>query len=301
MKIRAMEEREWDVVAKLIHRSTNAWYEKNLGKKIFGGGWKDCRVFPEVYETLDPGCCLVAESARGKIAGSCFVHPRETHVSLGIMNVSPEFAGEGVARRLLNEVIRQAGERPVRLVSSAMNLDSYSLYTKAGFAPYEVFQDMWFPEGLPENAPAPADGIRDALAADVGEIVGFEEQWVGIRRSGDFGMFIRNTAGIWATSVSVGGDGRINGFLSSIDHAGSRMLGPGVARDDDVALELILAEMRRERAGSPVFLVPARCWRLVNRLYRLGARNCELHFGQARGRVPRPRGVMMPTFMPESA
>lgn len=296
-----MQEGERDVVAKLIHRSTNSWYEKNLGKKIFGGGWKDCRVFPEVYEALDPGCCLVAENGRGKIAGSCFYHPRETHFSLGIMNASPEFAGEGVARRLLVEVIRRAGDLPVRLVSSAMNLDSYSLYTRAGFAPYEVFQDMVFPDGPPERGEASGAGIRDALLGDLAEIVELEEKLVGIRRPGDFEMFIRNEAGIWSSSVNVGEDGRINGFLASVDHPGSRLLGPGVAVDEDVALDLILAELRRERGGQPVFLVPARRYRLVSRLYRLGARNCELHFGQARGSVARPRGVMLPTFMPESS
>jgi len=302
MKIRPMEEGEWDVVAKLIHRSTNAWYEKNLRKKIFTGGWRDCQIFADVYEALDPGCCLVAESGRGKISGSCFYHPRETHVSLGIMNVNPDFAGEGVARKLLHEVILKAGDRTVRLVSSAMNLDSYSLYTRAGFAPYEVFQDMWFPDGLKDNGTAVDDGsIRDAVRGDVADIVALEEKLLGISRRGDIEMFVRNTTGIWSCSVNVGEDGQVNGFLASIDHPGARLLGPGAAVDEEVALALILAEVRKERGGPPVFLVPARRWWLVSRLYRLGARNCELHFGQARGLVARPQGVMMPTFMPESA
>ena len=96
------------------------------------------RLFPETYEALDPGCTLVAEHPRtGRLMGSCFHHPRETHVSLGIMNVHPAYFGMGVARRLLRAITDDADARglPVRLVSSAFNLDSYSLYTRAGFVP----------------------------------------------------------------------------------------------------------------------------------------------------------------------
>ena len=54
----------------------------------------------------------------GRIAGSCFYHPRDSHVGLGIMNAAPEFAGRGVAKALLTEILERAGELPVRLVSS---------------------------------------------------------------------------------------------------------------------------------------------------------------------------------------
>jgi hypothetical protein len=35
-------------------------------------------------------------------------------------------------------------------------------------------------------------------------------------------------------------------------------------------------------------------------MYALGAKNCELHFGQVRGPWTAPTGVVMPTFMPET-
>ena len=122
---------EWDEVATLIFDSTNTWYSKNFSKNVFGGQPSAARVFPEVYEALDPGFCIIAEKD-GRMAGSCFVHPRETHYSLGIMNVHPKFYGQGVAGEILCEIVEMAEEetKPVRLVSSAMNLDSFSLYTK---------------------------------------------------------------------------------------------------------------------------------------------------------------------------
>ena len=85
---------DFDEVAELIFLSTNGYYEKHLGHSIFQCLPDDCRVFPEVYEDLDPGCGLVVEHPQTQmIVGSCFYHPRETHVSLGIMNVHPNYSG----------------------------------------------------------------------------------------------------------------------------------------------------------------------------------------------------------------
>ena len=112
MRIRELHSDEWMAVAELIHVSTNAWYEANLNRSIFQrDDASGCLVFPEVYEALDPGCCLVAEEEDGRLMGSCFYHPRETHVSLGIMNAHPDFAGRGVARALLS---CQGGATPCR-------------------------------------------------------------------------------------------------------------------------------------------------------------------------------------------
>src|SRR5687768_9604341 len=99
MKLRAITHDDYDAVARLICESTNRWYaQRNMGP-IFTAGPAACRVFTDVYEALDPGCCVVAvDDASGRLMGSCFYHPRETHLSLGIMNVHPDFFGHGVAR-----------------------------------------------------------------------------------------------------------------------------------------------------------------------------------------------------------
>ena len=98
---------EWQDVAELIHHSTNSWYVANGKDPIFKGPPSDALIFCKVYEDLDPGCCLVARCKNsGKIAGSCFYHPRKTHMSLGIMNVSPDFFGQGIARSLVTKLFR---------------------------------------------------------------------------------------------------------------------------------------------------------------------------------------------------
>lgn len=306
MRLRRLAPEEWDTVAELIYHSTNQWYERHLNHGIFSGPPSVARVFPEVYESMDPGHCLVMEDEdSGRLAGSCFLHPRETHFSLGIMNVHPDYYGSGVARALLNEIlgIADAAGKPVRLVSSALNLDSFSLYTRAGFVPRAAFQDMLLQvpaDGVAVSPPG-SERVRPATMDDVDAIVELEWELAHIRRASDYRHFIANAAGIWNLSVIDAPGGRgIAGFLASVNHPGSNLLGPGAMRSDADALALIVAEWNRQRGRSPVLLVPVDRPVLVQALYRLGARNCELHFCQVRGAFTPFSGVVMPTFMPET-
>ncbi|MGK0187303.1 MAG: GNAT superfamily N-acetyltransferase [Verrucomicrobiales bacterium] len=310
IKLRRLLPNEWDAIAELIHFSTNFWYEKHLNHGIFAGPTADARVFPEVYEAMDPGQCIVAvDEASGRLAGSCFVHPRETHFSLGIMNVHPDFAGNGVARMILDEIVQladaaDAAGLPVRLVSSALNLDSYSLYTRAGFVPRALFQDMVASRPMAGETPPGTDRIRPATLADVPAIADLEMELAHIRRERDYAHFVENAAGIWRLSVieSAERPKMICGFLASVNHPGSNLLGPGVMRSDADALALICAEIEhfQKLGNSPVFLVPADRPQLVQELYRRGARNCELHVCQVRGHFTPFSGIVMPTFMPET-
>lgn len=303
-EIRAMTKADWHEVGELIYLSTNYWYEANGRSRIFNCDPKEAQLFCQVYEDLDPGCCLLAIHPDSKrVMGSCFYHPRDTHVSLGIMNVHPNHFGAKVAGGLLAEIIAIAESRelPVRLVSSAMNLDSFSLYTRKQFRTIRSFQDMFVavPEtGLPGQSIA--GSVREATLEDVPAMVQLEEELTGIRRAKDYQYFIENQRGIWHTSVSVDTSGKIDGFLSSVSHVASNMIGPGCARTSDTAFHLIVAQLDRQRGRTPVFLVPTDDEKLVSALYGIGARNCELHFAQVRGETKPSHGVVMPTFMPET-
>jgi GNAT superfamily N-acetyltransferase len=303
--LRAMKADEWDEVAGLVRDSTNHWYESHARPPIFTGDPEATRLFCEVYEALDPGRCLVAVNDSGRIAGSCFYRQRETHVALGIMNVHQDFFGQGIARQLLVHITDFADSLglPTRLVSSAINLDSFSLYTRAGFVPGTAFQDMYVADisrvpGADELAGS--DLLRPATIEDAPAMADLEKELVGIRREEDHRFFIDNAQGIWHVLVSTDETGAINGFLSSVHHPGSHMLGPGVMRDESVAAALIAAQLRQYESSTPVFLVPCDAGNLVATLYSWGARNCELHFAQVRGDSQRPTGIVMPSFMPET-
>ena len=79
------------------------------------------------------------------------------------------------------------------------------------------------------------------------------------------------------------------------------MLGPGVMESDEVAVALICAQLRHHAGRAPVFLIPLDRPGLVKQMYAWGAKNLELHFGQVRGDSAPVNGVVMPTFMPETA
>ena len=293
-------------VADLVYLSTNYWYQTHGRGAIFSGGAGVAEAFFDVYEALDPGCGVVAvNKADSRLIGSCFYHPRETHISLGIMNSHPSYAGAGVARSLLKWIIdfTRSEAKPLRLVSSAMNLDSFSLYTRAGFSPRCAYQDMLLPvpEGGLDVAAAGQDQVRPAELADVPALAELEMRIWGIRRQKDYRHFIANEDGFWHLSVYQADGGQIEGFCASCGHPGCNMVGPLVAAKPDQAAALLAVELDRHRGRTPVFLVPADCAALVRTAYSWGARNCEIHFSQVLGAWQPPGGIVMPTFLPETS
>lgn len=325
--------------ASIIHRSLVTYYEKHLNQgERFGQDWRPFMIFPELYEALDPGCAVSACGPDGKLLGVCFYHPRETHVSVGIVATDPGSGGRGVARAMVAEVLRLADEPglPVRLVSSALNLDSFSLYTRLGFVPGMLFQDMQFPPGkLPSRTTGAAGRIRPATARDAAAMADLEHRLTGIRRQKDYDYFLQPSITEWRSFVSEDAEGRLLGFLFAIrSGGGTHLVGPGVMEDEETALELLAAQLHDQPDSRPVFLVPAQCAWLISRLYAEGARNVELHLAQLRpagklqaqqprpeavkalapssrttepknstapdSRPPRAGSVVIPTFLPES-
>jgi hypothetical protein len=162
-----------------------------------------------------------------------------------------------------------------------------------------------------------AERVREATADDVPAIGRLEQELVGIRREKDFQYCIENRDGFWHASVYEDQRGRLEGFMLSSAHPGCNMIGPGLARTEEQAAALVLAELDRHHGRRPVMLVPVDCGGLVRQVYAWGGRNCEMHLSQIRGgtgilpvhpppdwpaasAIGPPGGVHMPTFLPES-
>ncbi|MFI4875578.1 MAG: GNAT family N-acetyltransferase [Blastopirellula sp. JB062] len=304
-KIRTATSADAAEIASLIHHSTNLWYESHGREKIFACPPEACLLYPEAYEDLDPGCCLVAQSeVDGRLIGSCFYHPRTTHLSLGIMNVAADSGGGGIASALLDDILDYGQEHqlPVRLVSSAMNLDSFSLYNRRGFRPYAVYQDMFFrvpAAGGLSLIDLPIDRVRPATLADVESIDRLEQEIWQTSRAGDWRYMIANQRGYWHCSV-IEREGEITGAMASLGHPASQMIGPGVGRSSIEMAALIVTELNHYPGAAPVALIPSDDASLVSMMYALGGRNCELHLAQVLGPPPTIHGVAIPTFMPET-
>ncbi|HRE83500.1 MAG TPA: GNAT family N-acetyltransferase [Opitutaceae bacterium] len=305
--IESLLPRDHKAIASLLHLSLVQWYESRLRQgSRFGDSADPFGLIPEVYEELDPGEALVARDENGgQFLGVCFVHPRPTHVSVGIVATAPEAQGRGVAKALLEPIVRRAQTdgKPVRLVSSALNLDSFSLYTRLGFIPYSLFQDVSLAvpsNGLRGDRPKGVDRVRLAEPDEACRLANLEERLQGIRREQDYRFFLTGKAGGWRTWVYEDVSGKLHGVLARSTHPSHSMLGPGVAVDESVALALLWVALDDARGTTPVFLLPCAAAGLVKAVYRWGGRNVELHLAQTTGPIPVTSGISFPTFLPES-
>jgi GNAT superfamily N-acetyltransferase len=299
--LRSMKSDEWTEVARMIHQATNHWYVQNGKAPVFNCEADDLLLFCEIYEAMDPGCCLVIEKD-GVIAASCFYHPRETHYSLGIMCVHPDFAGYGFAGKLLKKIIARSEKEdlPLRLISSAQNLDSFSLYNKYGFSPEYVFQDMLVQ--VPESGFGfENDHIRPAVLSDLDEMINLEMSLYSRERRKDYEYMIQDDSGVWNSHVYCGSDGSIEGFLFSVKHPSSNIIGPGVMQNPAVTAALIKSHLDYYRGMSPLVIIPSNSAELVQEMRTLKARNCELHITQVykHAEVLPQKGVFLPSFLPE--
>ncbi|HEX4147396.1 MAG TPA: GNAT family N-acetyltransferase, partial [Pirellulales bacterium] len=129
-QLRPMSAADKSEVAELIYCSLNHWHQMHGRPPVFRGGPGLTEVFFDVYNELNPGCNVVAVSPEnGRLMGACFYHPREHHVSLGVMAVHPNYFCQGVARSLVTHIVDYAdahGYKSVRLTQSALNVESFS-------------------------------------------------------------------------------------------------------------------------------------------------------------------------------
>ncbi len=297
-----------DAVARLLHRSLVQWYETRLNQGArFGDSHEPFRLFSEVYEALDPGQAIAArDEVTRELLGVCFIHPRETHIAVGIVATAPEAAGRGVARAMMHEAIQraQAAGLPLRLVSSLFSLDSFSLYTRLGFVPHTMFQDLLLnipAEGMSSPAPPGIERIRAARPDEAARLADFEYWQQGIRREKDYDFFLRNTVGDWRVWMTEDERGDVSGVLVSSHHPSCGMIGPGIVRDEATATALLWHALDQRRGSCAVFLVPCAAKDVVSAAYHWGARNVELHTAQILGPVSQGHGVVFPTFLPETA
>ncbi|WP_063768782.1 GNAT family N-acetyltransferase [Verrucomicrobium sp. BvORR034] len=309
MQLTPLTPADHDATASLLHRSLVHWYETRLRQGArFGDRPEPFRIFPEVYEALDPGHAVsVREDATGTLVGVCFIHPRETHVSVGIVATDPDSSGRGAARLMMEHAAAIARDRgqPLRLISSALNLDSFSLYTKLGFVPHTLYQDVLFNvpvEGLAGPPPVRADQVRTARPEDAVRMADLEQELQSIRRERDMHFFLKNEVGSWKSLVLENETtGELDGFMVYSVHPSFRMTGPGVARDESAATALLWVALDAQRGDATVLLAPCLAGDLVRTLYRWGGRNVELHTAQILGPLPQTKGLAFPTFLPESA
>lgn len=302
-----LQTRHFDQAAKLIHLSLVHWYETHLQQgHRFGSNPENFRIFPELYAALDPEESIAAfDPSTSELLGVCFCHPRPTHHAIGIVATHPAHSGKGIASTMVREALRraQAANLPTHLVSSLFNLDSFSLYTRHGFSPHAIYQDIHFDPArlqLPASSSIPQGRIRRATATDASLMAEMECYHRGISREKDFHFLLSTNIGHWQASIHTRTDGTPDGFMFCGGHPDSPMIGPGFAPSTPVALALIHHTLTSFPHTPLVMLAPADQSDLITTLYQWGGRNIELHAAQSTHRQTKQEGLCFPTFLPES-
>jgi GNAT superfamily N-acetyltransferase len=305
--LRPMVEADVPAHAAMLKRSFNRWYwDHGWGKDYFKCSEGDLAIFWDIYRRISPGDCVVAvHPDSGAMMGACFYHPREHHVTLGIMAVDPDCFGCGVGTKLVKHIVdftESHGYPALRLVGSACNMNSFSLYNRAGFVPRVVHQDMVIPVpagGMSQSAPL-GEHVRDALTKDVASVQALELEVSGICRERDYRFCIENPVACLNACVIEDPKGNVSGFAASIRHPALNMIGPAFARTEPEMLALLLRELDRFRGEAALVVVPMDKRQIVETLYCWGGVNVETHLLQVRGRFQPIAGVNMPSFLPET-
>ncbi|MDH5433859.1 MAG: GNAT family N-acetyltransferase, partial [Gammaproteobacteria bacterium] len=273
--LRPLESKDVPEHADLLYSSFNAWYWKHgWGKDYFGCSPQETSIFYDIYNDLTPGCSIASfDPQTGRMMGSCFYHPREHHVSLGIMSVHPNYGGRGVGRQLVNYILdytRENDYKSCRLVSSAINMDSFSLYNRAGFIPRVTYHDMVInvpDEGIGDVKVSGEEKVRDAVISDIGAMGDIEMEVSGIKREIDYRYAIENPRGALHASIYENDQKNIEGFMISVKHPALNMLGPCVARTEEVAIALIRKEIERFKGTWVLFSIPMEKRKMVEQMY----------------------------------
>ena len=305
--LRPLNDSDRDEYAALVHGSFNSWYwKKGWGADYFRCPPVDAAVFYDIYNDLtSSGSVAAVDRKSGRLAGACFYHPREHHVSLGIMSVHPDYFCRGIGKALVRHIVDFAeanGYKSLRLVGSAINMDSLSLYNKAGFVPVKSYLDMVIQVPVGGGLPAVpgADTVRDAVTGDAISMGCLEMEVSGIKRPQDYLYAIENRRGIFEVKVIENAAGSLDGFMISIRHPALNMVGPGVGRTEEACAALICASLGRFRGQQVLSVIPMDCGKLARQMYAWNARNVETHLYQVRGEFKPFNGVSIPSFLPET-
>ncbi len=293
--------------SEMLYNSFNDWYWKHgWGKDYFGCKPQETSIFYDIYNDLTPGCSIAAfDDETGRLVGACFYHPRETHVSLGIMCTHKDYWGKGIGKAMVDYILKFTKEnnyKSCRLVGSAINMNSFSLYNRSGFVPRVSYHDMVInvsDDTLKIYAPL-EDRVRNAVPEDVTGMGDLEMEISGIKREIDYHYAIENPRDVLHAAVYKNDQHGIDGFMISVKHPALNMIGPCLARSEEMAIALIRRELQRFRGTWVLLVVPMGKRKMVEQLYKWGAVNVETHFKQVWGEFQDFKGVNLPSFLPET-
>lgn len=225
---------------------------------------------------------LVAERD-GRIVGSALQDERGKIVGIGPVAVDPAASDVGAGRALMNALLQRSRERDVagvRLVQTAYNYRSFSLYAKLGFAVRELLSVF---QGTPRESAIPGAVVRPATPDEIAACDEICRQVHGHDRHGELQHWVNV-----GTARVVERGGQITGYATGFGYTWHAV---GKADDDVIAL-LASAD---EFTGLG-FLVPSRNTRLMAWCFDAGLKIVQQSTLMTTGLYNEPQGAWLPSI-----
>lgn len=243
-----------------------------------GKGFADLWInHPQIYG-------VAAEN--GQFIGSNFLTEYDEIRGVGPITVDPAVQSKGTGRRLMEAVIERGRDaRGIRLVQSAYNTKSMSLYASLGFDVKEPLAQM---EGTPTGEVSRDIMVRQMTADDLGECGELHRRIHGFTRNGELGLCLQSFKPFVAIR-----DGRIVAYASTVS---MWHLNHGVAETDADMFDLLASASRQ--LGEPVsLLLPTRQANFHRWALRSGLRMVQPLTLMSMGEYQEPLATWFPSVL----
>ncbi|MDE2263475.1 MAG: GNAT family N-acetyltransferase, partial [Gammaproteobacteria bacterium] len=205
----------------------------------------------------------------------------EQFATVGLVVVDRDQQGKGIGRKLMHAVMEDAGARSLQLVSTRAGR---RLYEQCGFREQGAIDQH---QGVPVAAELPhgpgAASLRAATSADVSTIAQWDAISFGADRTPVIAAVLESGEGILTTR-----QGRLAGYALARPAGRGTTIGPVVAEDEMLAIEMI-ARMLQRRTEIMRLDIPADATVLGRWLESAGLARIDRAAVMVRG-TPMPRG-----------
>jgi predicted N-acetyltransferase YhbS len=262
-------------------------------------GIHDRHRFARDFPTLDAAAGLTASfiahpsiwgvvaERDGRVVGSNFLDERGPIAGVGPITVDPQAQGEGIGRRLMQEVLEHgAGAAGIRLLQDAFNTQSIALYASLGF---EVKEPIALMGGTVDATGEATAHVRPLTADDVDACERLQLAVHGFERTAELRDALASPELEPLVAVR---DGRVVAFATTLTFFPAAYATAETERD---MWDLIAGGLANGATAS--FLLPVRQHVLFRLALAAGLRIVKPMTYMAVGEYREPRGAWLPSVL----